>query len=315
MQSRDGGWGAFDADNTRRSPTSCPFCDFGEVIDPPSADVTAHVVEMLAAEGRTARRAVPARRRLAARRAGARRLVVRPLGRQPRLRHRRGRPGPRRRRHADRRDPRSGGGPLARATPERRRRLGRGPPLVPRPGAGSAGASRPRRRRRGRCSPCSPRASTRRARSSAGVALPGRHPARRRQLGRAPGSPAPASPATSTSTTTSTGSSSRLGARPLPRADAPDDRNRQYAAARPSGSPLHDRLTADVVRTGRVSAGRPAAARLGSQSSSPASPVALGNGRPAGRRRGRDRGPRADAERACPSRVPAARGRAAPGRC
>jgi squalene-hopene/tetraprenyl-beta-curcumene cyclase len=29
-----------------------PFCDFGEVIDPPSADVTAHVIEMLAEEGR-----------------------------------------------------------------------------------------------------------------------------------------------------------------------------------------------------------------------------------------------------------------------
>ena len=28
-----------------------PFCDFGEVIDPPSADVTGHVVEMLALEG------------------------------------------------------------------------------------------------------------------------------------------------------------------------------------------------------------------------------------------------------------------------
>ncbi len=51
MQSHDGGWGAFDADNTRRWPTWLPFCDFGEVIDPPSADVTAHTVEMLAAEG------------------------------------------------------------------------------------------------------------------------------------------------------------------------------------------------------------------------------------------------------------------------
>ena len=48
MQSRDGGWGAFDADNTRQLCTKLPFCDFGEVIDPPSADVTAHVVEMLA---------------------------------------------------------------------------------------------------------------------------------------------------------------------------------------------------------------------------------------------------------------------------
>jgi squalene-hopene/tetraprenyl-beta-curcumene cyclase len=51
MQSRDGGWGAFDADNTRQLTNKLPFCDFGEVIDPPSADVTAHVVEMLAAEG------------------------------------------------------------------------------------------------------------------------------------------------------------------------------------------------------------------------------------------------------------------------
>jgi squalene-hopene/tetraprenyl-beta-curcumene cyclase len=51
MQSRDGGWGAFDADNTRTLATKLPFCDFGAVIDPPSADVTAHIVEMLAACG------------------------------------------------------------------------------------------------------------------------------------------------------------------------------------------------------------------------------------------------------------------------
>jgi squalene-hopene/tetraprenyl-beta-curcumene cyclase len=53
MQSKDGGWGAFDADNTRTLCTKLPFCDFGAVIDPPSADVTAHVVEALAAEGLT----------------------------------------------------------------------------------------------------------------------------------------------------------------------------------------------------------------------------------------------------------------------
>ncbi|WP_234432445.1 squalene--hopene cyclase [Streptomyces sp. NRRL S-378] len=52
MQSKDGAWGAFDADNTSPFPNRLPFCDFGEVIDPPSADVTAHVVEMLAFEGR-----------------------------------------------------------------------------------------------------------------------------------------------------------------------------------------------------------------------------------------------------------------------
>jgi squalene-hopene/tetraprenyl-beta-curcumene cyclase len=51
MQSKDGGWGAFDADNTRGLVNKLPFCDFGAVIDPPSADVTAHIVEAFAAEG------------------------------------------------------------------------------------------------------------------------------------------------------------------------------------------------------------------------------------------------------------------------
>lgn len=50
MVSRDGGFGAFDADNTREMVKKLPFCDFGAVIDPPSADVTAHVVEALAQE-------------------------------------------------------------------------------------------------------------------------------------------------------------------------------------------------------------------------------------------------------------------------
>jgi squalene-hopene/tetraprenyl-beta-curcumene cyclase len=47
MQSSDGGWGAFDADNTRALVRELPFLDFGEVIDEPSADVSAHAVEML----------------------------------------------------------------------------------------------------------------------------------------------------------------------------------------------------------------------------------------------------------------------------
>jgi squalene-hopene/tetraprenyl-beta-curcumene cyclase len=50
MQSTDGGWGAFDADNNSQLPMQLPFFDFGAVIDPPTADVTAHVVEMLALE-------------------------------------------------------------------------------------------------------------------------------------------------------------------------------------------------------------------------------------------------------------------------
>jgi squalene-hopene/tetraprenyl-beta-curcumene cyclase len=60
MQSRDGGWAAFDADNTSSLVGQVPFCDFGAVTDPPSADVTAHMVEMLAARGMGA---TPATRR------------------------------------------------------------------------------------------------------------------------------------------------------------------------------------------------------------------------------------------------------------
>jgi squalene-hopene/tetraprenyl-beta-curcumene cyclase len=47
MQSRNGGWAAFDKDNNRLIITKIPFCDFGEALDPPSADVTAHVLEAL----------------------------------------------------------------------------------------------------------------------------------------------------------------------------------------------------------------------------------------------------------------------------
>jgi squalene-hopene/tetraprenyl-beta-curcumene cyclase len=51
MQSSGGGWGAFDADNTRMLVRELPFLDFGEVIDEPSADVTAHTLEMLGGLG------------------------------------------------------------------------------------------------------------------------------------------------------------------------------------------------------------------------------------------------------------------------
>jgi squalene-hopene/tetraprenyl-beta-curcumene cyclase len=60
MQSKSGGWAAFDVDNTSRLVNKLPFCDFGEVTDPPSADVTAHVLEALALEGLAAH---PAARR------------------------------------------------------------------------------------------------------------------------------------------------------------------------------------------------------------------------------------------------------------
>ncbi len=57
MQSRSGGFGAFDVDNESSLCSRLAFCDFGAVTDPPSADVTAHVLETLAFEGRAGEQA------------------------------------------------------------------------------------------------------------------------------------------------------------------------------------------------------------------------------------------------------------------
>jgi squalene-hopene/tetraprenyl-beta-curcumene cyclase len=54
LQCKNGGWASFDKDNNRHYMARLPFSDFGEVIDPPSADVTAHVLEMLGQQGYTA---------------------------------------------------------------------------------------------------------------------------------------------------------------------------------------------------------------------------------------------------------------------
>ena len=53
MQSSNGGWGAFDKDNNSLLVTKIPFCDFGEALDPPSVDVTGHVLEALGLLGMT----------------------------------------------------------------------------------------------------------------------------------------------------------------------------------------------------------------------------------------------------------------------
>jgi squalene-hopene/tetraprenyl-beta-curcumene cyclase len=50
MQSRGGGWGGFDVDNQAMWLYKIPFCDFGKVTDEPSADVTAHALEILGRE-------------------------------------------------------------------------------------------------------------------------------------------------------------------------------------------------------------------------------------------------------------------------
>jgi squalene-hopene/tetraprenyl-beta-curcumene cyclase len=52
MQSRDGGFAAFDADNTSYYLNKIPFADHGALLDPPTSDVTARVVTVLARIGR-----------------------------------------------------------------------------------------------------------------------------------------------------------------------------------------------------------------------------------------------------------------------
>jgi squalene-hopene/tetraprenyl-beta-curcumene cyclase len=53
LQSGDGGWGAFDADNTHEFLNNIPFADHGALLDPPSPDLTARCVSMLAQLGLT----------------------------------------------------------------------------------------------------------------------------------------------------------------------------------------------------------------------------------------------------------------------
>jgi squalene-hopene/tetraprenyl-beta-curcumene cyclase len=53
LQSRDGGWAAFDADNTYYYLNHIAFADHGALLDPPTADVTARCVSMLAQLGDT----------------------------------------------------------------------------------------------------------------------------------------------------------------------------------------------------------------------------------------------------------------------
>ena len=51
LQSRNGGWGAFDADNSYTYLNNIPFADHGALLDPPTADVSGRCVGMLAQLG------------------------------------------------------------------------------------------------------------------------------------------------------------------------------------------------------------------------------------------------------------------------
>ena len=51
MQSENGGWGAFDIDNTHYVLNNIPFADHGALLDPPTSDVSARCISMLAQLG------------------------------------------------------------------------------------------------------------------------------------------------------------------------------------------------------------------------------------------------------------------------
>jgi squalene-hopene/tetraprenyl-beta-curcumene cyclase len=51
LQSRNGGWGAFDADNVDDYLNNIPFADHGALLDPPTADVSARCISVLAQLG------------------------------------------------------------------------------------------------------------------------------------------------------------------------------------------------------------------------------------------------------------------------
>jgi squalene-hopene/tetraprenyl-beta-curcumene cyclase len=51
MQSKDGGWAAFDADNNWNFLSTVPFADHNAMLDPTCADITGRALEALAANG------------------------------------------------------------------------------------------------------------------------------------------------------------------------------------------------------------------------------------------------------------------------
>jgi squalene-hopene/tetraprenyl-beta-curcumene cyclase len=61
LQSQNGAWGAFDADNEYYYLNNIPFADHGALLDPPTEDVTARCVSMLAQFGQTLKNSPAAR--------------------------------------------------------------------------------------------------------------------------------------------------------------------------------------------------------------------------------------------------------------
>ena len=128
MQSANGGWASYDADNTSYYLNYIPFADHGRAAR--SADGRrGRPLRLDAGPARRSagdQRADAARPRLPAGRAASRRQLVRPLGRQLHLRHLVHADGLQRGQLRSRPCRGASGRRLAHGDPERRRRLGRG---------------------------------------------------------------------------------------------------------------------------------------------------------------------------------------------
>ena len=110
LQSQNGGWGAFDADNEYHYLNNIPFADHGALLDPPTEDVTARCVSMLAQLGETRGDEPGGRARrstICARRSEPDGSWYRPLGHELHLRHLVGAVRAQRRRRRSPRRPRS----------------------------------------------------------------------------------------------------------------------------------------------------------------------------------------------------------------
>ena len=88
MQCKSGGWASFDKDNTRMVFEHIPFADHNAMLDPPTVDITGRILEMLASYGYDKNDVAGEEgAEVHSRRAGARWIVVRALGRKLHLRH------------------------------------------------------------------------------------------------------------------------------------------------------------------------------------------------------------------------------------
>ena len=64
MQSSDGGWGAFEPENTQYYLNNIPFSDHGALLDPPTVDVSGRCLSMLAQLGEQPATSEPSKRAL-----------------------------------------------------------------------------------------------------------------------------------------------------------------------------------------------------------------------------------------------------------